>query len=58
MRVVMIRERIQLSSQVDRTPREHVIEIFAADGVDRPFNEPMRDGGVRDPLDLRDLEYA
>jgi hypothetical protein len=58
VRVVVIRECVQLSPQVDRVPEEHVIEIFAADGADQPFNERMRDRGVRNLLDLRDLEDA
>lgn len=58
MRVVIIREGVQLSRQVDRVPEEHVIEIFAADGADQPFNERVRDRGVRNRLDLLDLADA
>lgn len=58
MRVVIIREGVQLSRQVDRVPEEHVIEIFAAHGADQPFNERVRDRGVRNRLDLLDLADA
>ena len=33
VRVVVIRECVQLPRQVDRVPEEYVIEIFAADGA-------------------------
>ena len=49
MRVVIIRECVQLSRQVDRVPEEHVIEIFSADGADQilwfmssRLREPLR----------------
>ena len=58
MRVVIIRECVQLSRQVDRVPEEHVIEIFAADGADQPLNERMRNWRVRNRLDLLDREDA
>ena len=58
VRVVIIRECIQLSRQVDRVPEEHLIEIFAANGADQPFNERMRDRSIRNRLDLLDLEDA
>ncbi len=57
MRVVIIRECAQLSRQVDRVPEEQVIEIFAADGADQPFNERMRNRGVRNRLDLVGGEF-
>jgi hypothetical protein len=47
VRVVIVREHVQLSLQVDRIPEENVIEIFAADGADQPFNERMRDRSIR-----------
>ena len=56
--VVIIRECVQLSRQVDRVPEEHVIEIFTADGADQPFNKWMRDRRVRNRLDLLDLKDA
>ena len=56
--VVIIREGLQLSRQVERVPEEHVIEIFAPDSADQPFNERMRDRGVRNRLDLLDLDDA
>ena len=37
MRVVIIRERVQLPRQVNRVPEEQVIAIFAADGANQPF---------------------
>jgi len=58
MRVVIIRERFQLSRQVDRAPEEQVIEIFAADGANQPFNERMRNRRVRNRLDLLDRADA
>ena len=58
MRVVIIGERAQLPRQVDRVPEKHVIEIFAADGADQPFNERMRNRRVRNRLDLLDREDA
>ena len=58
MRVVIVGECVQLSRQVDRVPEERVIEIFAADGAHQPFNERVRDRGVRNRLDLLDLEDA
>ena len=58
IRVVISGERVQLSRQVDRVPEEHVIEIFAADGADQPFNEWMRNRRVRSRFDLGDCEDA
>ena len=58
MRVVIIRERIQLSRQVDRAPEEQVIEIFAADRADQPFNERMGNRYVRNRFDLIDRKDA
>ena len=58
VRVVISRESVQLTCQVDRAPEEHVIEIFAADGADQAFNERMRNWRVRNRLDLLDLEDA
>ena len=58
VRVVIIRECAQLTPQVDCVPEERVIEIFAAHGADQPFDERMRDRGVRHRLDLLDLEDA
>ena len=58
VRVVIIRESVQLSRQVDRVPEEHVIEIFATDGADQPFNKRMRHWGVRNRLDLLDPQDA
>jgi hypothetical protein len=58
MRVVIIRECFQLSRQVDRAPEEQVIEIFAADRADQPFNERMRNWRVRNRFDLIDREDA
>jgi hypothetical protein len=58
VRVVIISECAQLTPQVDCVPEEHVIEIFAADGADQPFNERMRDRSIRNRLDLLDLEDA
>ena len=58
VRVVIIRECVQLSRQVGRVPEEHVIEIFAADGADQPFDERMRNWGVRSRLDLSDRQDA
>ena len=58
MRVVIIRERVQLPRQVNRVPEEHVIEIFAADGANQPFNERMRNRRVRNRIDLFDRADA
>jgi len=58
MAVVIIRECVQLSRQVDRVPEEYVIELFASTGADKPFTERMRDRSVRNRLDLLDLEDA
>src|SRR5216117_1082767 len=52
MRVVIVGECVQLSRQVDRVPEERVIEIFAADGTDQPFNKRMRNWCVRNRFDL------
>jgi hypothetical protein len=56
--VVVIAERRQLSHQVDSIPKEHPIEIFAANGADQPFDERMRSWDVRNRLNLLDLDYA
>jgi len=58
MAVVIIRECVQLSRQVDRVPEEYVIEIFASNGADKPFNERMRNRRVWNRLDLLDREDA
>jgi hypothetical protein len=58
VRVVVIRECVQLPRQVDRVPEEHVIEIFAADGANQPFNEWLRNRRVWNRLDLLDREDA
>ena len=58
MRVVIVRECVQLPRQVDRVPEEHVIEIFAADGANQPFNERMRNRRVRNRLDLVEGEFV
>jgi len=58
VRVVIIRECVQLPRQVDRVPEEDVIEVFAADGADQPVNERMRNRRVRNRLDLLDREDA
>ena len=58
MRVVIIGECFQLSRQIERVPEKHVIEIFAADGADQPFDERMRNRRVRNRFDLLDREDA
>jgi hypothetical protein len=35
-----------------------LIEVLTPDGSDQPFDEGMRDRGVRNRLDLIDLEDA
>ena len=58
MLVIVDPERRQLPHQVDSIPEEHVIQIFAANGPDQPFDERMRSWHVRNRLDLLDLEYT
>ena len=57
-RIGVIAECVQLTRQVDRIPEEYAIKIFAASRADQPFDERMRNGDVRDRLDLVDFEYT
>jgi hypothetical protein len=54
----MVPKCLQLPRQIDHVPEEHAIEIFSANRADQPFDERMRNGRVRNRLDLLDLEYA
>jgi hypothetical protein len=56
MGVVIARECVQLSRQVRGVPEEHLIEVLAPDRSDKPFDERMRHGSIRNRLDLVDLE--
>ena len=58
MSVVIVAELLQLPRQVHRVPEEYVIEIFASNGADKPFNERMRNRRVWNRLDLLDREDA
>ena len=56
--VVIVPECLQRPHQIGYVPEEDAVEIFAANGADQPFDERMRNGRVRNRLDLLDLEYA
>ena len=56
--VVIVPKGIQLPHQIRYVPEEDAVEIFSANGADQPFDERMRNGRVRNRLDLLDLEYA
>ena len=56
--VVIIRESVQLSRQVDRIPEKHAVQVLAPDRPDQALYEGMRDRGVWNRLDLIDLEYT
>ena len=58
MGVVIISEFAKLPHQVERIPEKHVIEIFASNGSNQPFDKGMRNRDAGDRLDLLDLEYA
>jgi hypothetical protein len=58
VRVVIIRECVQLSPQVDRVPEEHPIQVLAPDGADQPFDERMQSPHVLKRLDLPDPKHA
>ena len=58
MRVVIIREFVQLAHQVDGVPEECPIKVLTPDGSDQPFDERMRDRSIGDRLDLLDPENA
>src|ERR1700687_1186521 len=54
--VVVIPECLQLSRQVDRVPEKQAVQVLAPDRPDQALDEGMRDRGVRNRLDLVDLE--
>ena len=56
--IVIIPEVAQLSHQIARIPEEHSVKILTANGADQPFDERMRNWGVRNRLDLLDIENA
>jgi hypothetical protein len=56
--VVIVLELIQLALKVGPIPEEHLIQVLAPNRADQPFDERMRNWGVRNRLDLLDLEYA
>ena len=56
--VVIVLVFVQLSRQVRGIPEEYAVKILAPDRSDQPFDKRMRDGSVRDRLDLFDLDHA
>src|SRR6202795_2236835 len=56
--VVKVPKCLQVPHQIGYVPEEDAVEIFSANGADQPFDERMRNGRVRNRLDLLDLEYA
>ena len=50
-------ELVELAFQVHGIPEEHAIDVFAPEGSDQPFNEWVRHWGVRNRLNLIDLEH-
>jgi len=56
--VVVIPKSIELLREVDPIPEKRAIQEFAADRADQSFHERVRNGGVRNGLDLPKVEHA
>ena len=56
--VVIVSELVQLSHQIRSIPEERVIEVLAPDRPNQSFDKGVRNRGVRNRLDLLDLEDA
>ncbi len=54
--VVIVPEFAQLSHQVHGIPEEYPIKVLTPDRADQALNERMRNRGVRNRLDLVDLD--
>ena len=56
--VVVSLEFAQLPRQIDCIPEKHAIKMLAPYGADQSFNERMRNGDVRNRLDLSNFDHA
>lgn len=58
MSVVIIPELLEFSLQVRGIPKQEMIEIFAADRSDEPFDEGVGDGQVGYRLNFFDTQNS
>ena len=56
--VVVSREFVQLPRQIDCITEKNAIKMHAPNGADQSFNERMRNGNVRNRLDLSNFDHA
>ena len=56
--IVIVPKNLEFPRQIHGIPEENMIEVFTPNRPDQPFHEGMRNRGVRNGLDLVDLEYA
>ena len=56
--IVIELEHFEFPRQIHGIPEENTIEVLTPNRPDQPFHEGMRNGGVRNGLDLIDLEHA